>query len=125
VTSDSSLSSNNAVLASIAHFNFISAWVATMIVTQSRLSKRVALLEKFMLIAVELRNHNNYNSLMAILAGVNSASILRLKQTRHAVATKKVYKQFQSLERLMSTDRSFSSYRIALKASGAPGIPYL
>ncbi|KAK4521503.1 uncharacterized protein ATC70_012119 [Mucor velutinosus] len=118
-------SSNNAVTASIAHFNFISAWVVTMIITQTRLNKRVSVLEKFMSIAVALRNHNNYNSLMAILAGINSASVLRLKQTRQAVCTKKVFKQFQSLERLMSTDRSFSSYRMALKATGAPGIPYL
>ncbi|KAF1799848.1 ras guanine nucleotide exchange factor domain-containing protein [Mucor lusitanicus] len=118
-------SSNNAVTASIAHFNFISAWVVTMIITQTRLNKRVSVLEKFMSIAVALRNHNNYNSLMAILAGINSASVLRLKQTRQAVCTKKVFKQFQSLERLMSTDKSFSSYRMALKATGAPGIPYL
>ncbi|RCH84907.1 hypothetical protein CU098_003692, partial [Rhizopus stolonifer] len=123
--SSSCSSSNNTVMASIAHFNFISAWLVTMIVTQSRLSKRVALLQKFMLIAVELRNRNNYNTLMAILAGINSAAVLRLKQTRQVVSTKKVYKQFQSLERLMSTDRSFSSYRMALKASDAPGIPYL
>ena len=96
-----------------------------MVVTQSRLSKRVALLQKFMLVAVELRHRNNYNSLMAILAGINSAAILRLKQTQQAIANKKVYQQFLSLERLMSTDRSFNSYRMALKASDAPGIPYL
>jgi hypothetical protein len=76
-----------------------------MIVTQHRTSKRVALLAKFMAIAVELRNNNNYNSLMAILAGINSASVLRLKQTRQSVSTKKIYKKFQSLERLMSSDR--------------------
>lgn len=80
-----------------------------------------------MSIAVHLRNLNNYNSLMAILAGINSASVLRLKQTRQAILPKKIYKQFQSLEKLMSTDKSFSSYRMALKASssGTPGIPYL
>ncbi|KAI8380683.1 ras guanine nucleotide exchange factor domain-containing protein [Blakeslea trispora] len=116
---------NNTVMASIAHFNFISAWLVTMVVTQSRLSKRVALLQKFMLVAVELRNRNNYNSLMAIMAGINSAAILRLKQTQQAISNKKVYKQFQSLERLMSTDRSFNCYRMALRASDAPGIPYL
>ncbi|ORY93391.1 ras guanine nucleotide exchange factor domain-containing protein [Syncephalastrum racemosum] len=111
------------IAASISHFNFISAWVATLIVTQGKLAKRAALLEKFMSIAVELRNQNNYNSLMAILAGLNSASVLRLKQTREAISEKKIFKQFQSLERLMSSDRSFSSYRLALKASEAPGIP--
>ncbi|KAI9245386.1 ras guanine nucleotide exchange factor domain-containing protein [Phascolomyces articulosus] len=125
VTSEDQLRCHSAVVASIAHFNFISAWVATIIVTQPKLNKRAGLLEKFMSIAVELRNHNNYNSLMAVLAGLNSASVLRLKQTRDAVSDKKLFKQFQSLERLMSSDRSFSSYRLALKASEAPGIPYL
>ena len=62
---------------------------------------------------------------MAVLAGLNSASVLRLKQTREVVSDKKLFKQFKSLERLMSSDRSFSSYRLALKASEAPGIPYL
>ncbi|KAG0164949.1 hypothetical protein DFQ30_009167 [Apophysomyces sp. BC1015] len=113
------------VMASISHFNFISGWVATMIVTQPKLNKRAAVLEKCLSIAVELRNHNNYNTLMAVLAGINSAAVLRLKQTHEVVAEKKIYKQLQSLERLMSSDRSFSSYRLALKQSEPPGIPYL
>ncbi|KAI9013803.1 ras guanine nucleotide exchange factor domain-containing protein [Phycomyces nitens] len=115
----------SAVVASISHFNFISAWVATSIVTQPKLNKRAAVLEKFMSIAVELRNHNNYNSLMAILAGINNAAVLRLRLTRESISSKKIFKQYQSLEKLMSTDRSFSSYRMALKASESPGIPYL
>ncbi|KAL0094516.1 ras guanine nucleotide exchange factor domain-containing protein, partial [Phycomyces blakesleeanus] len=114
-----------AVVASISHFNFISAWVATSIVAQPKLNKRAAVLEKFMSIAVELRNHNNYNSLMAILAGINNAAVLRLRLTRESISSKKIFKQYQSLEKLMSTDRSFSSYRMALKASETPGIPYL
>ncbi|KAI7886138.1 ras GEF [Lichtheimia hyalospora FSU 10163] len=125
VSSEDQIKAGSAVVASIAHFNFISAWVATMIVTQAKVNKRAALLQKFMSIAVELRNHNNYNSLMAVLAGLNSAPVLRLKQTREAMTDKKIYKQFQSLERLMSSDRSFSSYRLALKASEPPGVPYL
>ncbi|KAI8374367.1 ras guanine nucleotide exchange factor domain-containing protein [Radiomyces spectabilis] len=115
----------NPVLASIAHFNFISAWVAAMIVAQHKLARRAAVFERFLCIAVQLRNHNNYNTLMALLAGINSAAILRLKQTRGAVSVKKIYKQLQSLECLMSSNRSFSSYRLALKASETPGIPYL
>lgn len=42
---------------------------------------------------------------MAVLAGLNSAPVLRLKQAREAISDKKIYKQFQSLERLMSSDR--------------------
>lgn len=49
---NSSCTSNSALQASISHFNFISAWVISMIVLQPKLKKRVALLEKFMVIAV-------------------------------------------------------------------------
>ncbi|CAO3593940.1 unnamed protein product [Absidia cylindrospora] len=114
------------LLASISHWNFLSALVTSMIVTQSKLGKRVALLEKFMTIAVALRDLNNYNSLMAILAGVNNAAILRMKHTQEAIKKKKIYKRFQSLEKLMSSDRSYASYRMALKAhTTCPSIPYL
>jgi hypothetical protein len=40
------------VLASIAHFNFISTWVSTMIVMQPKLSRRGKVLEKLMHMAV-------------------------------------------------------------------------
>ncbi|CEG73749.1 hypothetical protein RMATCC62417_09072 [Rhizopus microsporus] len=125
IVSNQSSSNSSMILASIAHFNFISSWVATLIISQSRASKRANVFLKFISIAVELRNMNNYNSLMAVLAGMNNAAILRLKQTRQIVATKKIYKQFLSLERLMSTDKSFCAYRMALRASKGSGIPYL
>ncbi|RUS14312.1 ras guanine nucleotide exchange factor domain-containing protein, partial [Endogone sp. FLAS-F59071] len=39
-----------------------------------------------------LRNMNNYNTLMAILAGINSAPIMRLKNTRDLTIVKKMDK---------------------------------
>ncbi|KAI8341900.1 ras guanine nucleotide exchange factor domain-containing protein [Chlamydoabsidia padenii] len=124
--SSSSPTTKSGLMASISHFNFISAWVISMIVTQTKLGKRVALLEKFMMVAVALRHLNNYNTLMAILAGINNAAILRLKQTQEGIKKKKIYKQYQSLEKLMSSERSHCSYRMALKASTkCPCIPYL
>ncbi|CAO3652165.1 unnamed protein product [Cunninghamella blakesleeana] len=122
---DLSNTCTSALQASISHFNFISAWVISMIVLQPKLKKRVALLEKFMVIAVALRNQNNYNTLMAILAGINNTSVLRLKQTQQFIVKKKIYKKFQSLEKLMSSHRSYCSYRLALKQSSSPCIPYL
>lgn len=52
-----------------------------------------------------LRNMNNYNTLMAILAGINSAPIMRLKNTRDLITVKKIHKQFRSLEKLMGSDK--------------------
>lgn len=44
---------------------------------------------------------------MAILAGVNSAAVLRLKLTRESikVRNKKLFQQFTELESLMSSER--------------------
>lgn len=72
-----------------------------------------------------LRNNNNYNTLMAVLAGVNSAAVLRLRQTRKLLQNRQSYRNYQALERLMSSERSFANYRQALRRSELPCIPYL
>jgi ribonuclease HIII len=55
----------------------------------------------------ELEKLNNFNSLMAVMAGVNSAAILRLKETKQLVASKNkiLVDQFAQLENLMSSER--------------------
>ncbi|CAO3657588.1 unnamed protein product [Mucor hiemalis] len=118
---------NNPVLASIEHFNFVSGWIASLIVGQVDLEKRITVFEYCLKIALEVRNLNNFNTLMAILAGVNSAAVLRLKLTRESikVRNKKLFQQFTELESLMSSERSFHNYRSALKQAELPGIPYL
>lgn len=97
----------NPVLASIEHFNFVSGWVATLIVNQTCIEKRVYTFEFCLQVAVYLRQLNNFNTLMAVLAGINSAAVLRLKQTRLAVQcrNKALYDQFLELETLMSSER--------------------
>ncbi|MCO5555861.1 hypothetical protein L7F22_009406 [Adiantum nelumboides] len=83
------------------------------------------MLEKFMEVATILRRTNNYNTLHAILAGLGNASIHRLKNTRELLNGKKVMKQYQSLTRLMGSERSFAAYRLALENSEGRTIPYL
>jgi hypothetical protein len=52
---------------------------------------------------------------MAIIAGINSAPVLRLRRTWDLVKGKTSYKKFRMLENLMSSERSYSNYRAALK----------
>lgn len=102
-----SFSSKNPVLASIEHFNFVSGWIASLIVKQTLLEKRVTVFEFCLKTAVELRGLNNFNTLMAVLAGINSAAVLRLKMTRDKSISrnKKLYDKFLELESLMSSER--------------------
>lgn len=116
---------NSSVAQSIAHFNYISAWVCSLVLVQSKAKQRARMLEKFMEVATILRRTNNYNTLHAILAGLGNASIHRLKNTRELLNGKKVMKQYQSLTRLMGSERSFAAYRLALENSEGRTIPYL
>ncbi|KAI7891125.1 ras guanine nucleotide exchange factor domain-containing protein [Mucor mucedo] len=117
----------NPVLASIEHFNFVSGWIASLVVNQTLLDRRVTVFEFCLQLAVDLRGLNNFNTLMAVLAGINSAAVLRLKLTRDKCITrnKKLFHVFLELESLMSSERSFSNYRSTLKQTQVPGIPYL
>jgi hypothetical protein len=82
-------------------------------------------MERFMEIAWRLSELHNYNSLMAVLAGVNNAAILRLNSTRRIIKENPIYKDFLKLEALMRSERSFAAYRKALQAAGRQKIPYL
>ncbi|RCH93931.1 hypothetical protein CU097_005316 [Rhizopus azygosporus] len=116
------------IAASIEHFNFVSEWIASMIVNQDQVEERVFVYEYCLAIAVELEKLNNFNTLMAVLAGINNAAILRLKETKHLVfeRNKRLVEKFSRLESLMSSERSFYNYRCALKErSKSFGIPYL
>ncbi|CAG8575550.1 7342_t:CDS:10 [Acaulospora morrowiae] len=117
------------VAKSIQHFNFISNWVVAMILSQEKLKNRANMMKKFMKVAIIVRESNNYNTLMAIIAAINSAPILRLRQTRDSLKGRSTCKKFNNLENLMSSDKSFGNYRLALKSSMSrdeqKAIPYL
>jgi hypothetical protein len=76
-------------------------------------------------IAIYLRESNNFNSLMAVLAGINSSPILRLKQAWKMIDRKIITNKYFEVEKLMRAEKSFETYRGALKASGINCVPYL
>jgi hypothetical protein len=68
----------------------MSHWVALMILSQDDLTIRAKMVEKIIDIAQALRNLNNFNTLMGFIAGLNMASIHRLKKTYKKVAPAKL-----------------------------------
>lgn len=108
----------------ISHFNHIAKWVANMILMRDKAKHRAVVLEKFMNIALKLRQFNNYNGLAAVLAGINGSAIHRLTQTR-ALVPADVQKRFARLVILMGTQKSHFAYRLAWENSPLPRIPFI
>jgi len=61
---------------------------------------------------------------MAVLAGLSTAAVSRLKQTKALLQTK-ILRLSQEQEQLMSSLSSFKNYRDALKASPPPTVPFV
>ncbi|KAL8967290.1 MAG: hypothetical protein Q9197_005508 [Variospora fuerteventurae] len=108
----------------IDQFNHIAFWIANIILLRDKPKHRAKALEKCMAIAWKLRQLNNYNSLGAVVAGINGTAVHRLSQTRELVPHN-VQKQFMRLEILMGTQKSHFPYRLAWSNTSTERIPFL
>ena len=108
----------------INQFNHVAFWVAHWILLRDKPKHRAKVLEKFMGVAWKLRYMNNYNSLGAVVAGINGTSVHRLTQTRELIDPD-VQKQFMRLEILMGTQKGHFAYRLAWQNTSTPRIPFL
>ena len=108
----------------IHQFNHVAFWVANVILLRDKPKHRARSLEKFMSIAWKLRYLNNYNSLGAVISGINSIAVHRLAQTRELIPAP-AQKQFMRLEILMGSQKSHSAYRLAWTNTPTQRIPFL
>lgn len=97
----------------IAWFNRLSFLVATEICMPVKKKHRAKALEFFIDVARECFNIGNFNSLMAIITGMNMSPVSRLKKTWGKVNTDK----FDILEHQMDPSSNFSNYRTALRGA--------
>ncbi|KAI4220152.1 MAG: hypothetical protein LQ349_008161, partial [Xanthoria aureola] len=104
----------------IQQFNHVAFWIANIILLRDKPKHRAKALEKCMAIAWL----NNYNSLGAVVAGINGTAVHRLYQTRELVPHH-VQKQFMRLEILMGTQKSHFAYRLAWSNTSTERIPFL
>nr|AAN46870.1 nucleotide exchange factor RasGEF A [Dictyostelium discoideum] len=111
------------VLKMIDRFNSVSMWVATMIIQTTKVKARARMMTRFIKIADHLKNLNNYNSLMAIIAGLNFSSVYRLKYTREELSAQTM-RTYSDLEKIMNSEGSFKTYRTRLQ-NVPPMLPYL
>uniref|UniRef100_A0A667X387 RasGEF domain family, member 1Bb n=1 Tax=Myripristis murdjan TaxID=586833 RepID=A0A667X387_9TELE len=97
----------------VSWFNRLSYLVATEICMPVKKKHRARAIEFFIDVAQECFNIGNFNSLMAIITGMNMSPVSRLKKTWSKVNTDK----FEILEHQMDPSSNFSNYRTALRGA--------
>ena len=95
-------------------FNHLSHFIASEILGPELGGARNLTMEYYMDVAVLCFSLGNFNSAMAILAGVNQSSITRLHKLSEKLDKNKT-EHLQMLERQMSPSENFKTYRTALK----------
>uniref|UniRef100_A0A4W3GMQ7 RasGEF domain family member 1A n=1 Tax=Callorhinchus milii TaxID=7868 RepID=A0A4W3GMQ7_CALMI len=94
-------------------FNRLSSLVATEICRVGKKKQRTRVVEFFIDVARECFNIGNFNSLMAIISGMNLNPVARLRKTWSKVKKAK----FEVLENHMDPSSNFSHYRTALQGA--------
>jgi len=130
----------------VQYFNHVAKWTAWTILYSPKLKERVRDLEKMLRVVIELRKLDNYDTLFAVISGLQNQSVHRLAKTFEEV--KKVdldledgrkksqgtirsgksgtlWLKYQSCCALMARDRNFSPYRMAFKNSFSSRIPWM
>ncbi|MEE6488713.1 hypothetical protein FKM82_015332 [Ascaphus truei] len=94
-------------------FNCLSMQVAAEICRVVKKKQRTRVMEFFIDVARECFNIGNFNSMMAIISGMNLSPVARLKKTWSKVKTAK----FDVLEHHMDPSSNFCNYRTALQGA--------
>lgn len=101
------------------HFNKMSYWARTKILSPQDPREREKFVMKFIKIMKHLRKINNFNSYLALLSALDSAPIRRLEWQKHITEGLKEYCA------LIDSSSSFRAYRQALADTTPPCIPYM
>ncbi|VDK71703.1 unnamed protein product, partial [Onchocerca ochengi] len=105
-------------------FNKEMWWVATEICREKALQKRMKLVKKFIKIARYCRDFRNFNSMFAIVSGLEKPAVRRLHHTWERVPSKYM-KMFEDVLHLVDPSRNMSKYRqhLAIVSQEPPVIP--
>lgn len=107
----------------ISHFNRVGFWVATSILYHEEVKQRALVIGKFIKVAKACFDHHDFNTCMAVMSGLGTVAVSRLKQSWEHVASKRL-SIYHHLEEYMSCMGNFRSYRSILSQAKLPIIPF-
>ncbi|KAI3411963.1 hypothetical protein GPALN_002018 [Globodera pallida] len=97
----------------VSWFNQLSALVASEVLRHAHKRHRAKCVEFYIEVAKECVNCGNFNSLMAIVAGLSAQPVARLRRTWNRVDKSKL----EVLQRQLDPSGNFVNYRATLKAA--------
>ncbi|KZV81038.1 ras GEF [Exidia glandulosa HHB12029] len=104
--------------------NGISDWVVESILHPEDPKRRAIVLRHFIQIAEQCRSLQNFSSMTAIVAGINSPAIRRLKRTWDLL-TVRFTTLFDSLEKSLEEAKNFNTYKAFMSKITPPAVPFL
>lgn len=108
----------------IDRFNTWSSWVVDEIVSAPTSDQRAGIIASFINISQACIALRNYNTAFAIVAGLNSASVSRLKSSWDKLS-KKSWKRFSRLQEIAEPKNNYRAYRELVRIPVYPCLPFL
>ncbi|XP_063148392.1 rap guanine nucleotide exchange factor 6 isoform X2 [Candoia aspera] len=90
-------------------------WVATEILSEANQLKRMKIVKHFIKIALHCRECKNFNSMFAVISGLNLAPVARLRGTWEKLPSK-YEKHLRDLQDLFDPSRNMAKYRNILSS---------
>ncbi|KIJ17931.1 hypothetical protein PAXINDRAFT_175648 [Paxillus involutus ATCC 200175] len=104
--------------------NRIANWVADAVLSHEDSKKRALVLKHFILVAERCRDLHNYSSMVAIVSGLNSPPIRRLKRSWEQVHSRQMA-QLNACELTIDSGKNFNNYRSTLAKVAPPCVPFI
>ncbi|KAL1950628.1 hypothetical protein VTO73DRAFT_5752 [Trametes versicolor] len=104
--------------------NRIANWVAESVLAKEDSQKRARVVKHFILLADRCRGMQNYSTMTAVISGLNTPPIRRLKRTWEQVNAK-IMSQLKVCESTIDTNKNFNNYRSLLATIQPPCVPFI
>ncbi|KAI0916974.1 hypothetical protein AcW2_007229 [Taiwanofungus camphoratus] len=116
---------NNDNITSIIQLsNRMANWVAESVLEKEDSRKRAAIVKHFIGVADKCRTMQNYSTMTAIVSGLATPPIRRLKRTWEQVNAR-IMLQLKTCESTIDTAKNFNNYRTTLSRIDPPCVPFI
>lgn len=107
----------------IQNSNQLTNWVSYTILKHSDAKRRAGVIKYFVQVADYCFSIHNYSSMTAIISGLYSSTIHRMKKTWDLVPQETIL-MLERLYKLMNSSRNFNEYRDLLNTVSPPAVPF-